>query len=273
MRSSISSTARARRMLPGALQLIAGLRHRGGSGGLPGARQHPTPAVHHRDVLRAQARHGGGDQVQHGLRALPVQPGRAGHRQHDARLRVLAVPCERLAPGQHQVDAGRPHALQGAYGARQLPLHGAGLVDALLEAGGGQGVAAVEDLVADAAARRQAVLGQQQPRAGDLVGGHQDAGAPGLDHAGDAGAVQRIRDLPGLPQFHVGIQQRHRRVAAAHPQPAQQAQQRHGHGRHRTQPRRSQPAQALEHRAHAKASSGCSVRHAARVRRAGLPLD
>jgi len=136
-------------------------------------------------------------------------------------LGVLPVTGEGFAPGQHQVDADGAHALDHADAARQLALHGAGLADALLEAGGGQRVGAVEDFVADAAAGRQALLGQQQPGAGNLVGGDQDAAAGGVRPVRDVGAVQLIDDLAGLAQLQVGIQQRHRRLGAMHRQPTE----------------------------------------------------
>ena len=62
-------------------------------------------------------------------------------------------------------------AAHGADGARDLALQRAGLVDLLLELGGGEAIGSVEDLVADGAAGGQALVGQRQPCLGDLSAG------------------------------------------------------------------------------------------------------
>ena len=69
--------------------------------------------------------------------------------------------------GQHEMDARRLDAVDGADGAGQLALERAQMVDVLDEAGGAERVGLVEDLVADAAALGQAAFGElhAQPRA------------------------------------------------------------------------------------------------------------
>ena len=129
--------------------------------GWPGPGQHGAAIVDQGDVLRLQPRHGGGRQVQDGLRPLAIETRGTGHRQHDAGLRLLPVTGERFALAHHNVHAGGTHALDHTDAARQLPFHGPGLVQLLLETAGGQSVTAVEDLVPDRAARWQPVLGQQ----------------------------------------------------------------------------------------------------------------
>ena len=155
----------------GAPHLLGGERGRGGADRLAGARQQIAARIDDGDVLRPQPGHRGGDQVEDGLDALAIQPAHAGHGQHHAGLRVLAVARERLAARQHQMHAHGADAVHGADGARDLALQRAGLVDLLLEFGGGEAVAAIEDLVADGAAGGQALLGQHQPRLGTWSAG------------------------------------------------------------------------------------------------------
>ena len=77
---------------------------------LAGAGQQIAAGVDHRDVVRAQARHRRGDEVEDGLHALLIQPLRARHRQHHARLGLLLLARERFAARQHEVHAGRADA-------------------------------------------------------------------------------------------------------------------------------------------------------------------
>jgi hypothetical protein len=85
-----------------AAQFLRALGGGGAGQGQPAARQQFAPAVDDRDVLRAQPRHGGGYEVQHRLHPFAIQPLRAGHGQHHARLRFPPLAGEGLAARQHQ---------------------------------------------------------------------------------------------------------------------------------------------------------------------------
>src|SRR5208337_3216814 len=140
-----------------AAQPLRRLDRRGRAGRLAGPGEHAAAAVDDGDVLRLQAGNRGGDEVEDRLHAFAVQPRGPRHRQHHARLRRLPLARERLPPRHDEVDAGPAHAVPRADGARQLALQRPGLVDLLLELRRGERVGVVEDLVADAAAGRQAV--------------------------------------------------------------------------------------------------------------------
>ena len=192
---------------------------------VPGAGQQVAAAVDDADILRPQARHRRGHQVQDRLHALPVHALGAGHGQHDARLRLLTVTGERFALGQYQVDARRTHAGNHPDGANQLALHRTGLADGLLELARGQAIATVEDFVADGAAGRQALLRQQQPRPRHVGGGNRNPAAIRSDLVRDVRLVQLIDDLGGFARVHVGVEQGHVvAAAAAHGQEGQNQQ-------------------------------------------------
>ena len=126
--------------------------------------------------------------------------GGAGHREQHAGLRVLALARERLAlAAARDARAAARTPWIDADGARQLAFQRAGLVDLLLELGGRQAVAAVEDLVADRAAGRQALARQQHAGARHLVGRHQDLVALGR-RTGRRCAGGRAGPRPGQPR-------------------------------------------------------------------------
>ncbi len=179
----------------GAPHLLGGQRGRGGADRLAGTRQQVATRIDDGDVLRSQTRHGGGDKVEDRLDALAVQPADARHGQHHTGLRVLAVARERFAARQDEMHAHTANALHGADGAGDLTLQRAGLVDLLLEFGGGEPVGTVEDLVADRAAGGQALAGQGHACFGHLIGRYQDLAAVGADTVGDVTAGELLDHL------------------------------------------------------------------------------
>ena len=94
--------------------------------------------------------------------------------QHDRGPRRLAVALEQAALGHDEMDARALDPADRADGARQLALERAEMVDALDEARRGEGVALVEDLVADAAAGRQALAGKLHADAGEVLARDED---------------------------------------------------------------------------------------------------
>ena len=71
----------------------------------------------------------------------------------------------------------------------KLAFQRAQMIDVLNESGGAERVGLVENLVADAAAFRQAGFGELHPQPGDLVLGHHDDRAVVLDLIGQRPGV------------------------------------------------------------------------------------
>ena len=163
LRSSISSTARATRSSVARRSFLGGLRRRGRAGRRAGARQHVAAAVDDGDVLRPQARHRRGDQVQDRLHALAV---------HAAPAPAMVSSTEACASCRSRANGSRRGSTRCTRTARtpamprmvraSSPSSARVWLSLLLELAGGEAVAAVEDFVADGAAGRQPVLGQQQ---------------------------------------------------------------------------------------------------------------
>ena len=189
-------------------------------------------------------------QVEDCLHALAVQPRRAGHGQQHTRLCVLLVAGERFAARQHQVHARVAHAADGADGADEFALQRARLADLLLEIGGGEALAAIEQFVADGAAGGQALLGQHDAGGGHLVGRHHDLRAAGADLIRDVMAAELVHHLAGIVQVEVAVEQGHRFGAAAQHherQHAEHAERDRGHG---GEPCRTQRLQAVQQSVH-----------------------
>ena len=227
---------------------------------LTGTRQQVAATVDDGDILWAQARHRGGDQGQDRLHALVVESRRARHGQHHRCLCFLLVAGERFAPRQHQMHARGAYAADHAYGARQFAFHGTGLVDRLLELVGGEAVVAVEDLVADGAARGQSIAGQQQPGMRDFLVGHHDLAAGRVEPVGDVLAFQLGGDLSGLPRVQVGIEQRHVRIARREGDRGQCRQRDQGDYSQRGQPAPAQRFQPVDQRLHDRTRHGVWTR-------------
>ena len=91
----------------GAPDLFRGRRLGELGGRLSGTGQQIAARVDDRDVVRAQSRHRGGDQIEDCLHALLIQPLRPHHRQHHAGLGFLLFTREGFPVRQHQHDARR----------------------------------------------------------------------------------------------------------------------------------------------------------------------
>src|SRR5687768_16302316 len=103
----------------------------------------------------------------------------AAELEHDGGARRLAVALEQPAFRDHQMNARRLNASDRSDGARQLALERAQVIDALNEAGRRERIALVENLVADAAARRQPLPGEIHADAGEIRPRHENRLAVG----------------------------------------------------------------------------------------------
>ena len=158
---------------------------------------------------------------------------------------------EQPALGNGEVDPRRFDALERADRARELAFQRPQLVDVLDEARRGEAVAAVEDLVADARARRQPVGGEfhAQPR---------EVRPRGQDHAVAAGLVANATGLElahhraGVGHREVGVEHAHVRLRHAHDDEGEEADERQRHRAHDGETLRSEPAQDLQGLIHAR---------------------
>ena len=82
------------------------------------------------------------------------------------------------------------HAVDATDGAGKLAFERAQMIDVLDEGGGAERVRFVENLVADAAAFGQAVLGELHAQPRDIVLGHHHDRAVVLDLVGDRPAAR-----------------------------------------------------------------------------------
>jgi len=184
--------------------------------------------------------------------------------------------CEGLAPGQHEMDAHRTHTLDLTDGPRELALERAHLVDPLLEARGGEAVGAVEQLVADRPARRQAFGRKGEPHPGDLLDGDEDPPAIALEPVGHALTLEALHHRRAVARVEVSVEERHRRLAGADGEEHDQAEEPGGDDTERRNPRRPKRAQSLQQPVHVQPSpsarSPAERRPAARATVACEPL-
>ncbi len=129
----------------------------------------------------------------------------------------------------------RAHALQATDGAGEFPLQRAQAVHILLERGGGEGVAAVEQFPPHAAASGQAVARQQQPRARHLRLRHQDLRSAGRQTVRDARAFQCRHHRRRIARLELAVEGGHHRLARPQSQPQQEAEDGKAHGPSRSQ--------------------------------------
>ena len=171
---------------------------------------------------------------------------RAADPHHDRGRRLRRLAREQRPLRQHEVDAGRLDAVDGADGAGELALQRAQMIDVLDEAGGAERVRLVEDLVADAAALGQAAFGELHAQPGDLVLRHHDDAAVVADLVGNGLAFQVLDDAGGVLEREVGEQRRHLRRGDAHDDEGEEADQRGRDRDHRHQPRSAQAFQEVD---------------------------
>ena len=165
---------------------------------------------------------------------------RAAHPHHD-RGRWFGRLARKQRPlGQHQMDAGRLHAVDGTDGAGQFALERAQMIDVLDEAGGAERVGFVEDFVTDAAALGQPALGKFHAQPRDLVLRHHDHGAIVAQLERNRLAFQVFDDAGGILNAEIGKEGGHLRCGDAHDDKGEESDQRGCYRDHRHQPRRTQ---------------------------------
>ncbi len=91
----------------------------------------------------------------------------------------LPIPLEQAPLGQDKVHAGRLHPADGADRAANSPSSARRWFHVLDEVGGGERVALVEDLVADAPLHRQPLAGEIHAQLREVAPGGQDR-LPGI---------------------------------------------------------------------------------------------
>ena len=219
--------------------------------------------VDDRDALGLEALDRGGDEVAHGadLRGVELAP----ELQHDRGPRRLAVALEQAALRHDEMDARALDPADRADGARQLALERAEMVDALDEARRGEGVALVEDLVADAAAGRQALTGQLHADAAEVLARDEDGLPVAAGLVADGPRVEVLHDGVRILQRQLGEQHAHRRLRHPHDHEGEEADEREGDDAHRRDPRRPEPRQEVDRPVHLegnllwKDSPGCDA--------------
>lgn len=124
-------------------------------------------------------------------------------------------------------------------------------LNVLVKFGQRQIIAAIEDLVADAAGGWQSFLCQQRPCCEHIVGGDHDALAVRLDPVGDLMMLQLVDNLLRVVQIEVAVQQHHAGCAdAAQFQECNNTDHADQHAGQRQDRRHAQLAQAVEKTLH-----------------------
>src|SRR3546814_17153498 len=90
-------------------------------------------------------------------------------------------------------------------GARDLAFQCAQMVDALREAGRAESGTAIEDLVADATAGREAFFGHGHAQARDAALGYEDPGTVPADLVGHIEALELRDDLAAIGWIEVAV--------------------------------------------------------------------
>ena len=148
------------------------------------------------------------------------------------------------------MHAGVLDAVERADGARELAFERAQIVDVLHEARRAERVRLVENLVADAAAFGQAVLGERHAQPRDPIARHHDDVAVVAQFVGDALAIELLGDRGGILERQVGEQRRHLRRRHAQDEKGEEADQREGDGAHRRDARRAERFDELDQTLH-----------------------
>ncbi len=204
--------------------------------------------VDHGNAVGLEAVDGARHQVADGAHLAGAQ--RAAHLEHDGGRRLRPVAREQLALRQHQVHARGFDLVEAADGARELAFERPQPVDVLDEAGGAEGVGLVEDLVADAAALGQAVLGERHAQAGDLGVRHHDDGTAVLELVIDALAVELLQDRCRIVEREVGEQRHHLGCRHAHHEEGEEADQGQRDRDHGAETRSTQRLHKIEETLH-----------------------
>ena len=204
--------------------------------------------VDDRDALGLEPVDGRGDQVADRLHLRGLEP--AAHLEHDRGGRLDLFAREQRALRHHQVDARRLDAVERLDGARELALERAQVIDVLHEAGGAERLRLVEDLVADAAALGQAVLGELHAQPGHPVLRHHDDRAVVAQLVGDHLPVELFDDRRAVLEREIGEQRRHLRRGDPQDDESEEADQRGGHRAHGCEPGRPERLDEVDDAVH-----------------------
>ena len=145
-----------------------------------------------------------------------------------------------------EVDPRGLDAPDGADRPGHLALERAQVIDVLDEARRREGVALVEDLVADAAARRNALAGEVHADARELRARGQDRLAVAAGLVGDALRFEVADDGARVLEREVGVEHPHGGLRDPHDHEAEERHERERHRAHRGKPRRTKLRQEFQ---------------------------
>ena len=158
------------------------------------------------------------------------------------------------------MDAGRDDPVERLDRAGDLAFERAQVIDVLDEARRREAVALVEDLPADAAARRQALLGEAHAELRDVVLRHHDAGAVTFKLVGDVLALELLHHRGGVLRREVGEERNHRGRGEADDDEGEEADEGERHHAHRRDTAGAERLQELTqscHRSTLEAAGRC----------------
>ena len=171
--------------------------------------------------------------------------------ERDRGARRLAVALEQAPLRDDEMNARRLHPPDRADGAGEFAFERAQMVDVLDEAGRGEGIALVEDLVADAAAGRDALAGEVEPQARHVGLRHQHRLPVAAQFVFDAACVEILEDGADILAAKLREQHAHRRLRHFEHDEAEEADEHQRDGQHGCQARRSEFGKLLDQAVHA----------------------
>ncbi len=164
--------------------------------------------VDHRDVLGLQPFDAVRHQVHNPLNLRLAQSVVAFERQYDGRARPFLLGREQATLRHGQVHTSPLHVRHLGDRTRQLALLRATIIELLHELGLAD-VRAIEDLVSDSAAVREALGRQLKPQLIDLGAGHQDRRPAGANLVGHFQFFQLLDDRSRIVRRKIRKQQLH----------------------------------------------------------------
>ncbi len=191
-----------------------------------------------------------GHQVLHRGDLHAREPARAAQLHDDRGARHLTLAREQLAPRQHEMDARRLDRVERGDGAPKLAFERAHLIDVLDETRRAEGVALVEDLVADGAAVRQSVVGDEHPDPRHLIDRNHDRRAVALELIGHGHGVEFLDDLAAVLGVEVAEQEAVARRRDARADESEEADAGGGDRREHGKPHDAQIAKGLNQAVH-----------------------
>ncbi len=162
---------------------------------------------------------------------------------HHRRRRRLPLAAERSLVGEHDMHARRLDRAHHLDRAGQLALQRSQARDVLHERGEAERPELVEEFVADRAAARQALFGEDHAGGRRLPGGNQHHRALGVDVEWHAGFAQRRADRRDVVAVEPGIERLHRGPAEVVAWRAQSRENRDADQRQRDETADAQPLQ------------------------------